>query len=127
MFEISHRQQMQLLQFSLNVTLNHAIKSVLWYTIINTCTCRESCEKEIDRLHQEVKDKETQLSTETLKFDYEKEELQKLLTEQKQLVHEAKLEVGKAQGEMDRLIEEQEEEKNKLKKEMATLRDDVVR
>ena len=74
-----------------------------------------------------MKDKETQLSTETLKFDYEKEELQKLLTEQKQLVHEAKLEVGKAQGEMDRLIEEQEEEKNKLKKEMATLRDDLVR
>ena len=74
-----------------------------------------------------MKDKETQLSTETLKFDYEKEELQKLLTEQKQLVHKAKLEVGKAQGEMDRLIEEQEEEKNKLKKEMATLRDDVVR
>ena len=74
-----------------------------------------------------MKDKEIQLSTETLKFDYEKEELQKLLTEQKQLVHEAKLEVGKAQGEMDRLIEEQEEEKNKLKKEMATLRDDLVR
>ena len=88
---------------------------------------RESCEGEIDRLHQEVKDKDTQLSTERLKFDYEKEELQKLLTEQKQLVREAKLEVGKAQGEMDRLIEEQEEERNKLTREMATLRDDLVR
>ena len=90
-------------------------------------TSRESCEGEIDRLHQEVKDKDTQLSTERLKFDYEKEELQKLLTEQKQLVREAKLEVGKAQGEMDRLIEEKEEERNKLTREMATLRDDLVR
>ena len=74
-----------------------------------------------------MKDKDTQLSTERLKFDYEKEELQKLLTEQKQLVRETKLEVGKAQGEMDRLIEEKEEERNKLTREMATLRDDLVR
>ena len=74
-----------------------------------------------------MKDKDTQLSMERLKFDYEKEELQKLLTEQKQLVREAKLEVGKAQGEMDRLIEEKEEERNKLTREMATLRDDLVR
>ena len=89
--------------------------------------CRESREEEIDKLHQELKDKDTQLSTEKLKFDYEKEELQKLLTEQKQLLSEAKLEAGKAQGEMDRLIEEQEEEKRKLTKEIATLRDDLVR
>lgn len=88
---------------------------------------RESCEVEVDRLHQEVKDKDTQLSTERLKFDYEKEELQKLLTEQKQVVHEAKLDVGKVREEMDRLMEEREEEKNKLTREMATLRDDLVR
>jgi peptidoglycan hydrolase CwlO-like protein len=81
----------------------------------------------VDRLHQEVKDKDTQLSTERLKFDYEKEELQKLLTEQKQAVREAKLDVGKARGEMDRLMEEKEEESNKLTREMATLRDDLVR
>ena len=81
----------------------------------------------MDRLHQEVKDKDTQLSTERLKFDYEKEELQKLLTEQKQAVREAKLDVGKARGEMDRLMEEREEERNKLTREMATLRDDLVR
>jgi peptidoglycan hydrolase CwlO-like protein len=81
----------------------------------------------VDRLHQEVKDKDTQLSTERLKFDYEKEELQKLLTEQKQAVREAKLDVGKARGEMDRLMEEKEEERNRLTREMATLRDDLVR
>ena len=81
----------------------------------------------MDRLHQEVKDKDTQLSTERLKFDYEKEELQKLLTEQKQVVHEAKLDVGKVREEMDRLMEEREEERNKLTREMATLRDDLVR
>ena len=74
-----------------------------------------------------MKDKDTQLSTEKLKFDYEKEELQKMLTEQKEVVREAKLEVGRAQGEMDRLMEEKEEERSKLTNEMATLRDDLVR
>ena len=94
---------------------------------VGYCVPRESCEREIDRLHQEIKDRDTQLSTERLKFEYEKEELQKALTEQKELVQETKRELGEAQGELDRIMDEQEEEKNALKKEMATLRDDLVR
>ena len=74
-----------------------------------------------------MKDKETQLSTERLKFEYEKEDLQKQLTEQKEQMYEAKLDVGKVQMEMDKVMEEQEVEKNKLKSEMANLRDELVR
>ena len=74
-----------------------------------------------------MKDKDTQLSTERLKFEYEKEELQKLLTEQKEVVEETKRELGRAQGEVDKVIEEQEEEKSGLKKEIASLREDLVR
>ena len=107
----------------LNITSNlHIICNAL-----ETLSSRESCEREIDRLHQEVKDRETQLSTEKLKFDYEREELQKQLNEQKQLVTAAKTDVSKARAEMDRAMEEQEEEKNRLVKEMAVLRDETVR
>lgn len=37
------------------------------------------------------------------------------------------MDVSKARAEMDRVAEEQEEEKNRLAKELATLRDEVVR
>ena len=37
------------------------------------------------------------------------------------------MDVAKAQVEMDRMVEEQEEERKKLDKEMATLRDKCVR
>lgn len=81
---------------------------------------------EIDRLHQEAKDVETRLSTEKLKFDYEKEELQKQVTQQSQLTQEAKRDIARVRSEMDKMMEEQEEEKSKAKLEMAALRDDIV-